>query len=174
MKKQLLLSILITAFCVSITDCITAQTFRSIPSLEDYYSLGYSVGPGQGGTLAIDKIISDSDKGALGIGGLINIRNKSLNQGDESYFIAAGKLSYHPYLVDVPRLDLYGHFALGVGYETVKNNNRYTGPREEYERTATVWGLAVGARFRVIGRIGIFAEVGYGIGYATTGLTLNI
>ena len=146
---------------------------QSIPSFENYYSIGYSVGPGQGVILGLDKLVTENNKGAWGIGGLINIRSKSIESGEQTNFLAAGKLSYHPYLVESPRLDLYCHVAVGVGQENIRNDNRYTGPREESETTYTAWGLAAGARFKVIGRLGIYAEVGYGIGYANMGVTWN-
>lgn len=153
---------------------MTKVSSQSIASFESYTSVGYSVGPGQGLVLAIDKLVSENRNGAWGIGGLINVRSRSLDDGDQTNFLAAAKLSYHPYHLDnILRLYPYCYVALGVGQENIRNDRRYTGPREESETTYTPWGLAVGARFKVINRIGVFAEIGYGIGYANMGVTWN-
>jgi len=175
---KLSLSILIIIACsFSIKSTLSAQRLGfgpSINTIEDYYSLGYSLGPGHGISFAMDKLISEEGNGLFGFGLIFNARSQQLRNGNQVYAVGAGKITYHPHLFDLPRLDLYGHLALGIGYEEVSNHNRYTGPRQEIQRTYTAWGLAIGARYRIFDRFGIYAEGGYGIGYLNTGITWNI
>lgn len=104
MRLQFIPVLLSIVFYLSIICSSTAQQLRapSIPSIEDYYSFGYSLGPGQGFSLAMDKILSEAGNGQIGIGGVGNARLEKLRDGSQTHAIAAARLSYHPHLFVSP------------------------------------------------------------------------
>lgn len=171
MKNHFIQFLLIFSISIFLHNEISGQSFRSLNFIESNYSAGYNFGPGNGGMFATDKLLEEVGKGYLGIGGLINFRVKNLRRGSETNLVAAGKITYLFQLEQTERWDLYAHAALGLGYEDISNDRIYMGMREELERTYTAWGVAAGARFHIVGGLGAFAELSYGIGYGSVGLT---
>jgi len=173
MKQLVINLVLFTSIAFLPTTRAHSQRI-SIPSIESYWNLGYSVGPGQGVVFGLDKLVAESGNGLIGIGWTMNVRFKSIFEGRESYFVGLGRLSYHPYLTQDERFDFYGYVGVGVDYEDLSNDSRYTGTRQEYERNGTAWAVGAGARFKATSRIGIFAEVNYGTAWSNMGLTIEM
>lgn len=134
-------------------------------------SIGYSAGEGQGASVIFERL-SDAKNGEFGFGGLLNLRGINIDDGDQTVAILAGRLSYHPFnLIKNDRFDPYGFATLGVNFETIRNDNGYTGPREEGQFQSTIWGFGAGIKYRIFNSIGVFAEASLGTGWITTGIT---
>ena len=153
-----------------------SHSLHSQAYIEKTYSLGYSVGEGQGGSFIFDRLLekSTSSKGDFGIGGLINIRNESIVQGDRTEIIFAARLTYHPHIIEDPKLDVYGFALVGIGFEDVNNDRNFMGNRVEEQTQYTAWGFGGGVRYKLFKPIGVFAEASFGVGTITTGLYLTI
>lgn len=160
-------------FWFSITLCHSQLSLPRINTLQNTWFGGYSLGEGKGGSLIIEFLLDELGSGAVGIGGVLNARSKTLNGGREEFLIAAVRINYHPYLFDNPKVDVYSFGGIGYGEESISNRVSYTGPREESEREYTAWTVGVGIKYEVIRSIGVFAEASYGSGYITMGAWIN-
>jgi hypothetical protein len=126
--------------------------------------------------------------GVLGIGAYIGRKTYSYDYNDYSgytwsekwaYTIVGLRAAWHYTELDVDNLDLYGGAMLS--YNNVSYSFTSTAPANYYgafssSSASSGVGITgfVGARYYFTPKLGAFAELGYGISYATIGLTLRL
>ena len=188
MKKTI--SLIIIAFCIS--GIANAQAFTKESFAANlgfgfgWYSYGYSVSSFPAITFSAEKGVWDvEDVGVISLGGTVGWKAAKydwpfLNDKYEykwTDFIVAARGTLHPQLIDNDKVDLYGGVALGVRFETYKYYlPNYNSEATEYtdNNANPLLGIYVGGRYYFSDHFGVFAELGYGLGYLTIGASYKI
>lgn len=118
----------------------------------------------------------------LSVGGIVGYSSSSYDFGHWNgqdwswtyrYIFVGARGEYHFVDVDVKDLDLYGGLTLGYNIVSVSEPTGYTGPYTA-ESSYLLYGFHAGARYMFSPKLGVFGELGYGIGYITLGLNVKL
>ncbi len=92
-----------------------------------------------------------------------------------TYFILGGRLCYH---FDTGDKNLDGYIGAMLGYNAVSASSfglsSLGGIDVTAKGSALIYGGQLGGRYFVSPNVALFAEVGYGIGYITGGLSIKL
>ena len=115
----------------------------------------------------------------ISIGGIVGFSTSSYGYSDwkwdYTYIIIGARGEYH-FLEPSNKLDAYAGITAGYNIVSVSEPDGYKNSWGGYESEASyfIYGAHVGARYAVSNKIGIFGELGYGIGYLTVGATFKL
>jgi hypothetical protein len=117
----------------------------------------------------------------ISVGGIVGYSSSSYDLGwynDDykwtyRYIFIGARGEYHFVDVDVKDLDLYGGLTLGYNIVSVSEPSGYSGFYKA-ESSYLLYGFHAGARYLFTPKIGVFGELGYGIGYVTVGLNVKL
>ncbi|MCX6297434.1 MAG: hypothetical protein NTX97_15520 [Bacteroidetes bacterium] len=92
-----------------------------------------------------------------------------------SYYTVTGRATYHWDVLNSAKAEVYGGVLIGVRFRTYSYNDN--DPNHDYKNAGSfaypTGGGFVGARYYFAKNIGVYAEAGYGISYATVGLNIK-
>jgi hypothetical protein len=91
-----------------------------------------------------------------------------------TYLVIGARGEYHFVDVDVSDLDLYGGITLAYNIVSVDEPAGWSGFGYSAETSYLLYGFHAGARYLFTPNIGIFGELGYGLGYITVGLNVRL
>lgn len=92
-----------------------------------------------------------------------------------SYLVIGARGEYHFTDVEAENLDLYGGLTLAYNIVSVDEPAGYqTWWGYSAETSYLLYGFHAGARYLFSPNIGIFGELGYGLGYVTVGLNVRL
>ena len=115
----------------------------------------------------------------ISIGGIAGFSTSSYGwdewKWDYTYIIIGARGEYH-FLESSEKLDAYVGATLGYNIVSVSEPDGYERLWGGYETEASyfIYGFHVGARYALSNNIGIFGELGYGVGYLTVGATFKL
>ena len=191
MKKIIRLCVLFMAIAfVALTQSnLKAQAFKNGDMVGNlgvgfgWYGYGYGATSLPAFSLSLEKGIKDLENiGPLSIGGIIGFKHASYaftSAYDYSWndIIVAARGAIHYDLFKNPKIDTYGGVALGV---RIQSYSYYTFVppygTNDYKKASTstthgLFALYVGGRYFFSDKLAGFAELGYGLGYLTLGLS---
>lgn len=171
MKKLILLSVLVIAFsAVKAQDPIFVKGDKVINlglGLGTYGNLSVS---GEYGIL--DGI---ADKGSIGVGAYAAYGFKLFNilaHYHYSQVLGGVRGAFHYPFID--KLDTYGGLGLGLQYNHWSWDSDYWGTTGSDGSIGLNGGFFLGARYYMTPKIAPFAEIGYGLGYLTVGISFKL
>jgi len=124
----------------------------------------------------------------ISVGGIVGYSSSSIDgsywngnnfvRGDWTwtYIFIDARGEYHFVDVDVKDLDLYGGLTIGYNIASLSTPSGYV-EYAGYGYTGDsylLYGFHAGARYMFSPKIGVFGELGYGIGYITLGLNVKL
>ena len=118
----------------------------------------------------------------ISAGGIIGIAGSSYDFGSwygkdyswsYTYIIIGARGEYH-YLEPENKLDAYGGVTLGYTIVNVSEPDGWEGYGYSATGSYALYGFHAGARYALTPSIGVFGELGYGIGYFTVGATFKL
>ncbi len=115
----------------------------------------------------------------ISVGGIVGFSTSSYGyedwKWDYTYIIIGARGEYH-FLEPSNKLDAYAGITAGYNIASVSEPDGYKNYWGGYEAESSyfIYGVHVGARYAVSDKIGIFGELGYGIGYRTVGATFKL
>lgn len=89
------------------------------------------------------------------------------------YIFVGARGEYHFVDLDVKDMDLYVGLTLGYNIVSFSEPSGYTGFYTA-QGSYPLYGFHVGARYMFSPNIGVFGELGYGIGYIALGLNVKL
>jgi len=118
----------------------------------------------------------------ISVGGIVGYSSSSYDYGswfgnDYSwtyrYILVGARGEYHFIDLDVKDVDVYGGLTIGYNIVSVSEPTGFSG---SYSVGASYlfYGFHAGARYMFSPKIGVFGELGYGIGYITLGLNVKL
>ena len=176
MKKLFLLVFAI--FFLSVTQStVKAQAFQDGDMVANlgvgfgWYGYGYGASSLPAFSLSLEKGITEiNNVGPLSIGGILGFKHASYDAFSENWswndIIIAARGAIHYDLFKNEKIDTYGGVALGV---RIQSQN--LGGFGKTNFTHGLFALYVGGRYFFSDNLGAFAELGYGLGYLTLGLS---
>ena len=186
MKKfRLLVLIMAIAIFASEFSSVKAQAFKNGDFVGNlglafgWYGYGYGTTGFPAIGLSLEKGIKDLENiGPLSIGGIVEYKHSSYtwqSSYDWSWtdIVVAARSAIHYDLFKNEKIDTYGGVALGLRIQsftdyTFDGNNYVKGTAST---THGLFALYVGGRYYFSKKFAGFAEFGYGLGYATIGLS---
>lgn len=169
MKKVLLLSL----FTI-VTIAFSAQKTQA--QAYEQGSLVGNLGIGLGGGLGLPVSVSVDYgfKEKISLGGFAGFATTTEDLGffkvNYTYILVGARAAYHLDL-GVDNLDTYGGLMLGYNAASVGFEPDPGPPFNNITAGGVILGGFAGARYGFTDNIGAFAELGYGVGTATLGLT---
>ena len=130
-------------------------------------------------SLSLEKGIYElPDIGIISVGGIAGFKSTSYKYsiyGDNykaswTDIVIAARGAIHVDLLNDDKLDTYGGLALGLRFQSYKNNNPY----DTYSYAHPLFVAYLGARYYLAENIGVFGELGYGLAYLTVGASFKI
>lgn len=117
----------------------------------------------------------------ISIGGIIGYSQSSYSWGyfnqdykwTYSYIIIGARGEYH-FMEPTDPVDLYGGLTLGYSIVSVSEPTGYSGYGYSAGASYALFGFHGGVRYLFSPNIGVFGELGYGIGYITVGLNVRL
>lgn len=119
----------------------------------------------------------------ISVGGIVGYAGSSYKFGfftssyewKYSYIIVGARGEYH-FMKPEDKLDLYTGITLGYNIVSVTEPNNLPSYGITYSASSSslLYGGHAGARYAFSNSFGVFAEVGYGIGYITGGIFLRM
>lgn len=114
----------------------------------------------------------------ISIGGILGYSSSKYGWEDwqwkYSYIVIGARGEYH-FLESSNKLDAYAGATLGYNIVSVSEPSGYSVyGGYEAESSYMIYGVHVGARYAVSDKIGVFGELGYGIGYLTVGASFRL
>lgn len=118
----------------------------------------------------------------LSVGGIVGYSSSTYDWGywgntnwkwTYRYIFVGARGEYHFVDVDVKDMDLYGGLTLGYNIVSVSEPSGFTGDYTA-QGSYLLYGFHAGARYMFSPKIGVFGELGYGIGYITLGLNVKL
>jgi hypothetical protein len=184
MKKNLKLLILVMAiaFITATTSSIKGQAFQNGDMVANlgfgfgWYGYGYGATSLPAISLSIEKGIKDIDNvGPLSIGGIIGYKRAtyawtSVYDWTWNDIIVAARGAIHYDLLKNDKIDTYGGVALGLRFQSYTDYN-ILGEKGSSTSIHPLFALYLGGRYFFTDNLGGFAELGYGLGYLTLGLS---
>ncbi|HZW40227.1 MAG: hypothetical protein ACM3O3_11475 [Syntrophothermus sp.] len=114
------------------------------------------------------------------VGGIVGYSSSSYGYANwewtYSYILIGARGEYH-FLEPTETWDAYGGVTLGYNIVSVSEPSGYTnyfGYGYTAETSYALFGFHVGARYLFTPSIGVFGELGYGIGYITVGANFRL
>lgn len=178
--------IAVTLFAAILAINLSAQEFTTDDLLINagagfgWYSYGYGATSFPAISVSLEKGIKEFDFGTLGVGGIVGYKHASYSwlsgYDDWSWtdFIIAARGALHVDLFDVENLDTYGGAALGLRFESYKHYGIIDYEKVTTTTTHPLVAVFAGGRYYFAENFAGFAELGYGMGYFTVGLTYRI
>ncbi len=127
--------------------------------------------------------------GYMGIGGYLgyqtaryynrydykNSPNKYFYEHRWNTLLIMARAAYHLDVLNTSKAELYAGASLGVRIQTYsyEDNDPYYDYQDKAGRTYLASSLFIGGRYYFTKNIGIYAEFGYGISYATVGVSIK-
>ncbi|HWY09905.1 MAG TPA: hypothetical protein VN026_01205 [Bacteroidia bacterium] len=94
-----------------------------------------------------------------------------------NYFMVAGRAAYHWDVLNSKNAEVYAGVLIGLRFQTYTYSTNDPGNSDPYKyNQSSVWpvySVFAGARWYFVKNFGLFAELGYGISYATGGLSIK-
>ncbi|MDR1644773.1 MAG: hypothetical protein LBS05_02955 [Tannerellaceae bacterium] len=118
----------------------------------------------------IDDLINGNN-GAIGIGAYGGWYHSSIDYWSYNHYVLGARGAFHYQFVD--KLDTYGGLMLGYNIATAS----WTGDGESIgSATGSVFDFSifVGGRYFFKPKLGVYAELGYGIAYLSAGVTFKL
>jgi hypothetical protein len=182
MKKKLFgVSIFFLICCPSY-----AQTFTSESKVA-------SIGLGLGGSFGSYLVTSQtpaisvqyeqgiwpiSDIGTISLGAYLGTKSykySTINYSQSwNYYIVGLRSAFHYSGFDIENFDLYAGLMLGYNHLVYRYNGPYIGPQSGTYGSSVGLSGYIGGRYYFTPKFGAFAELGFGISYATVGLAINL
>lgn len=174
------------AFLASAQMNVKAQAFENGSMVANaglgfgWYSYGYGAKSFPAVSLSLEKGIKELDFGTLSIGGIAGYKRASyawLSNYDFSWtdIVVAARGAIHMDLLKNEKIDTYGGLGVGLRFETY---NYYTGfgtyEKAKDTNVHPLFAFYVGGRYYFTEKLGGFAELGYGLGYFTVGLSYKL
>ena len=190
MKKFSRISVLLIAMAIILSQStVKAQAFKTGDMVANlglgfgWYGYGYGTTSLPAFSLSMEKGIKDlTNIGPLSIGGIVGFKHATYawqTSYDWSWndIIVAARAAIHYDLFKNEKIDTYGGIALGVRVQSYSyytwvapyGTNDYKKQHENY--THGLFAFYLGGRYFFSDRLAGFAEVGYGLGYLTLGLS---
>lgn len=185
MKKSIKILILavVIAFIAATQTNVKAQAFQNGDMVGNlgvgFGWYGYGVGVTNSLpaiSLSIEKGIKDiDDVGPLSIGGIVGFKHSSYawtSVYDWTYndIIVAARGAIHYDLLKNEKVDTYGGVGLGLRFQNYTDYN-ILGEKGSSTAVKPLFALYLGGRYYFSEKLGAFAELGYGLGYLTVGLS---
>lgn len=182
--KTLIKSFVAVAFAMSIGTVANAQMFQK-GNLD--LNLGVSVGStltgGSGYSTSIPPLSVAVDYGVtdkISVGGFLGYSSAGYKFGGfgttyewkYTYTVFGVRGAYHFDLTE--KLDTYAGALLGYNLVSVTAPSDFAGVGYEAAASSVALGAFIGARYRFTEKIGVFAELGYGLGFLTLGLNVKL
>jgi len=163
----------------------------------NYYKYNKGYGYSYGRTPAFSASYEQAFKkklgiGYLGIGAYLGFQNAHYGYDDIyykggryyyehnwNYFMVASRAAYHFDVLNSEKAEVYAGVIIGVRIQTYSYNSNHPDPyyhnyyRERGNSVFPVYSLFAGARWYFAKNVGLFGELGYGISYATGGLSFK-
>ncbi|MFH1121938.1 MAG: hypothetical protein V1775_19125 [Bacteroidota bacterium] len=183
--------VVITLFAAILAINLSAQEFTDGDLVINagagfgWYSYGYGATSFPAISVSMEKGIKEFDFGTLAVGGIVGFKHASYGWQtgyDFSWtdYIVAARGALHIDLLDVENLDTYGGVALGLRFESYKHYDLVgIYPNYEYDKVTTstahpLFAVYAGGRYYFADKFAGFAELGYGLGYFTIGLSYKL
>jgi hypothetical protein len=176
MKKTV--AIFLALFLLS-QAAVNAQTFQKGDMVANlgvglgWYSYGYGASSLPAISLSLEKGIKDIENvGPLSIGGIVGFKHATYATDyvwNDIILAARGAIHYD--LFKVEKLDTYGGAALGVRLQSYSYPSYFGVNAGKTNYTHGLFALYVGGRYYFSDTFAGFAELGYGLGYLTLGLS---
>lgn len=177
MKKIFLL--IFAVFFLAVTQStVKAQAFKNGDMVANFglgfgwYGYGYGATSLPAFSLSVEKGIKEIENvGPLSIGGIVGFKHASyLTDYTWNDIIIAARGAIHYDLFKNEKVDTYGGVALGVRLQTYSHPDFGFGSGKT-NYTHGLFALYIGGRYFFSDNLGAFAELGYGLGYLTLGLS---
>ena len=157
-----------------------------------YYGSGYDYGRSPAFSLSYEQPWkSKVGPGFLGIGAYIGYQTEHSRYNDYYYkgskyyydyrwnhFMIAARAAYHWDVLNIENAELYGGAILGLSFQThsYSTNDPYPNNDNSWYGSSVypAFSLFVGGRWYFAKKVALFGEFGYGISYATIGLSFKI
>jgi hypothetical protein len=190
MKKLMRLFVFVIAMAIIASQStVQAQAFKkgdmagNLGAAFGWYGYGYGVSSFPAISLSLEKGILDIENvGPLSVGGIVGFKHASYawsSAYDWSWndIIIAARGAIHYDLFKNEKIDTYGGIALGLRIQSSTyytwvspyGTNDYKKGTSSYTHALTA--LYVGGRYFFTDKLAGFAELGYGLGYLTIGLS---
>ncbi|MCB0806505.1 MAG: outer membrane beta-barrel protein [Bacteroidales bacterium] len=197
MKKVLSLIVVALLFAgVSQAQKFTTESFAANLGLGfGWYDYGYGVSSFPAISLSAEKGMWElEDIGVVSIGGSLAYKtakydysytyNNVTDEWSWTDFAVAARSALHPDLIDNDKVDLYAGAALGLRFQTFKYtdavlvgvwpNYNYEIEERKNNDTDVLFAVFAGGRYYFTDNFGVFAELGYGLGYLTIGISYGM
>jgi hypothetical protein len=176
--KKLFLLIFAIFFLAATQSTVKAQAFQNGDMVANlgvgfgWYGYGYGASSLPAFSLSLEKGIMEIDNvGPLSIGGIVGFKHASyLTDYNWNDIIIAARGAIHYDLFKNEKIDTYGGVALGVRLQTYSYPDFGIGSGKT-NYTHGLFALYLGGRYFFSDNLGAFAELGYGLGYLTLGLS---
>ena len=114
-------------------------------------------------------IIDDLGPGNLAVGATVGYKHAEWNYWSYNYTFIAPRATWHPNFIQVDKLDTYAGVALGV-YRLSWDAGRDATYASDLSTTAVAWSFVVGGRYYFTENLGVYAELGAGLGWLNAGV----
>lgn len=172
MKKLLMLSLFAIGVIAFSFQKSNAQSYEQGSTVAH---LGVGVGGGFGLPISISADYGWKEK--ISLGGILGFSSRTEDlvffKANYTYIFIAARGAYH-FDLGVDKLDPYAGVLLGYNAASVGLDPDPGPPFNNITAGGAVYGGFLGARYGFTDKIGGFAELGYGMGAATIGLTYKI
>lgn len=171
MKKSILKLVMLGVFIMS-AQFAQAQNYQKGDNLLNF---GIGVGGDLGLPIGLSYEIGFSDKisGGIYAGYSSKTQNVVIADWKWTHIMGAARASYH-FNFNVDKLDPYVGVMLGYNYAKGKWSNGGGAGWPEPSAGGVIYGGHAGARYMFSNKMGVFAEVGYGIGNLNAGITFKL
>ena len=173
---------MVIAFITSTQSSIKAQAFQNGDMVGNlgvgfgWYGYGYGASSLPAFSLSIEKGIKDIENvGPLSIGGIIGFKHASyawtsVYDWTWNDVIIAARGAIHYDLLKNEKVDTYGGVGLGLRIQSYSDYNVF-GVKGSSTSVKPLFALYLGGRYYFSDKLAGFAELGYGLGYLTLGLS---
>ena len=191
-KLRLFILVMVIAFITATQTTVKAQAFQNGDMVGNlgvgFGWYGYAFGAMTSlpaFSISLEKGIKDIENvGPLSIGGIVGFKHASYNHGlgllsdyDNTYndIIIAARGAIHYDLLKNEKVDTYGGVALGLRFQSytdwVYDFNTFDIVKGSSTSIHPLFALYIGGRYYFSDNLAGFAELGYGLGYLTLGLS---
>lgn len=184
MKRNLRLFILVMviAFITATQTTVKAQAFQNGDMVGNlgvgfgWYGYGYGTTSFPAISLSLEKGIKDIENvGPLSIGGIVGFKRAtyawtSVYDWTWTDIIVAARGAIHYDLLKNEKIDTYGGVGIGLRVQSYSDYNIF-GDKGSSTTIHPLFALYLGGRYYFSDNLAGFAELGYGLGYLTLGLS---
>lgn len=169
MKKLFMLSL----FAIGII-AYGAQTAKAQEYEQGSKVVNFGIGLGGGIGMPISASFDYGLKEKISVGGFLGYAGEKEDLGffkvNYTYILLGARASYH-FDLGVDKLDPYAGLMLGYNVASISFDPDPGPPFNNISAGGVILGGFAGARYGFTDKIGGFAELGYGLGTATIGVT---